>query len=160
MAINAERFWSHVVVRGANECWEWTASVRQGRDGGYGMFWVDGKCWGAHRVSWTLHFGPIPDGLCVLHRCDNRPCQNPGHLFLGTKKDNNRDKSAKGRHHNQQKAHCPKGHPYDEQNTRYLPPRSGRGVSRVCRTCEVVANRRQRANARKLRESSASTSHS
>jgi HNH endonuclease len=51
----------------------------------------------AHRIAWTLTNGPIPDGLCVLHRCDNPPCADPDHLFLGTRADNMHDKTAKGR---------------------------------------------------------------
>lgn len=90
-----ERFWAKVDKTG--ECWVWTASKRTN---GYGQIGSTGGRWRplqAHRVSWVLHFGPIPDGLWVLHRCDNRPCVRPDHLFLGTVTDNNRDMVAKGR---------------------------------------------------------------
>jgi hypothetical protein len=93
-----ERFWSAVVKQAA--CWVYTGR----RDGaGYGALFVGrrGKrlhSVKAHRYSWELHNGPIPPGLCVLHRCDNPPCVNPVHLFLGTIKDNVDDMVAKGRH--------------------------------------------------------------
>lgn len=76
-------------------CWVWT----RGRHGkGYGLFHVPGKTiQKTHRVSWEMHNGEIPDGLHVLHRCDNPPCVNPEHLFLGTNQDNVDDKVAKGR---------------------------------------------------------------
>lgn len=60
--------------------------------------------------------GPIPEGMQVLHRCDVPYCVNPEHLFLGTDKENHRDKTAKGRHWQSLKTHCPKGHPYAGDN--------------------------------------------
>lgn len=74
-------------------CWLWTAAV----DGkGYGAFRM-GKMEQAHRASWLLHCGPIPEGMCVCHKCDTPTCVNPDHLFLGTVLDNNADRDAKGR---------------------------------------------------------------
>lgn len=75
-------------------CWEWTGNRN---DEGYGRLWLDGRRVYAHRRSWELFMGPIPPGLCVLHRCDNPPCCNPEHLFIGTKGDNMRDAMSKGR---------------------------------------------------------------
>ena len=65
---------------------------------GYGVQRHEGKAQLAHRVAWEKANGPIPEGLCVLHECDNPPCRNVEHLFLGTRVDNNADKMAKGRH--------------------------------------------------------------
>lgn len=80
---------------GPDACWPWKRRIR--RDG-YGDIWA--RSIGeqlAHRVAWFVAHGPIPDGLCVLHRCDNKPCCNPRHLFLGTQLDNMHDMIAKGR---------------------------------------------------------------
>lgn len=93
------RFWSQVDKSGGpNACWEWTGSLRNG----YGqMSYLDGgktRNEGTHRVAWRLTNGPIPDGMFVCHACDNPPCCNPSHLFLGTALDNNRDANRKGRH--------------------------------------------------------------
>ena len=76
-------------------CWVWLAAIDSR---GYGQSYIGGKPGrGSHRVSYELHVGPIPDGLHVLHRCDNRRCINPEHLFLGTHQDNMRDRNSKGR---------------------------------------------------------------
>lgn len=72
----------------------WTA----GKDrNGYGGIKIAGKQLRAHRVAWEIEYGPVPDGMCVLHRCDTPACVNPEHLFLGTMADNMNDKEAKGR---------------------------------------------------------------
>lgn len=87
------RFWLHVNTTGA--CWLWNDGQRPDA---YGHFRRDdGRQVGAHRFSYELHHGPIPDGLHVLHRCDNPPCVNPAHLFAGTRLDNMRDMIEKGR---------------------------------------------------------------
>jgi len=98
----ADRFWSRVNKSGPivqptlGACWIWTAGLSTA---GYGKIATGNGSTSvySHRVSWELHSGPIPDGLWVLHKCDNPKCVNPEHLFLGTAQDNLGDMRMKGR---------------------------------------------------------------
>ena len=88
-----ETFWSKV-EKSESGCWLWAGTMASN---GYGRFQLDRKSRWAHRVAYQFAVSPIPEGLCVLHRCDNPPCVNPEHLFLGTQQDNLADMVAKGR---------------------------------------------------------------
>jgi len=89
-----ERYWAKVDRRGDDECWEWVAYRNKL---GYGCFGLNGSSMLAHRYGYELANGQFDPALCVLHRCDNPPCQNPAHFFLGTRVDNNADRHSKGR---------------------------------------------------------------
>lgn len=89
-----QRFWSNVNKSHPDSCWEWQGVINSN---GYGTLKVGQRAWLATRLLWTWLHGEIPQGMCVLHKCDNPPCVNPDHLFLGTRKDNYDDMVAKGR---------------------------------------------------------------
>ena len=88
------RLWSKIDVAQCWECWDWKANTCKG---GYGRISIGGKGKQAHRVVWEVINGPIPSGMCICHHCDNPSCCNPNHLFIGTHRDNARDRDKKGR---------------------------------------------------------------
>lgn len=90
MNLDADTFFARI-RRDPDACWPW------GRSLDYGRTKRNGRSTLTHRIAFEFAFGSIPDGMCVLHRCDNPPCCNPAHLFLGTRADNNRDRDSKGR---------------------------------------------------------------
>lgn len=89
-----ERFWSKVDVRDNGECWPWSGYRNKE---GYGTFYFDNTMRKAHRVSYILKHGSIPDGKLIMHTCDNPSCVNPAHLRPGTNKENAQDRASKGR---------------------------------------------------------------
>lgn len=92
-----DRFWSQVSQGDVQECWEWQSCLNPNGYGRIGHGGRGGRKCAAHRVSWEIHYGAIPDSLWVLHKCDNPACVNPNHLFLGSHQDNMDDMIAKGR---------------------------------------------------------------
>ena len=114
-------------------CWQWIGTVRQDGYGAYKEYRYDKnrnrshKTHYAHRLIYEIWAGPIPEGLCLDHLCRNRSCVNPMHLEPVTLEENIR--RGEGVKHQARKTHCPKGHPYDEENT---TRRNGR---RHCKAC-------------------------
>jgi hypothetical protein len=132
----AERFWEKTRFTPSG-CWEWQATIQKN---GYGHFMRSKrKPIMAHRMAYELAYGSIPEGLHVLHRCDNRRCVRPDHLWVGTHSDNMRDMHAKGRGRTgpKRRERCGKGHAPNW----YINPNTGR---RCCRSCQAVFQRARR----------------
>ncbi len=102
MKINVYRFMSYVDKGNVNECWPWLGGHLPS---GYGVFSVNGKSVGAHRVAYIVHGKGDPTGKVVRHTCDNPNCVNPAHLVLGTQADNMRDRLIRGKYARGENAH-------------------------------------------------------
>lgn len=133
-----ERLWKNVDIRGKDECWPWLRAVTKE---GYGRIAAGAGSKAVlktHRVVWIVTFGEIPFGWQVCHQCDNPPCCNPFHLFLGSELVNNRDMIQKGRDggwaaENRLRTHCIRGHELSGNNL-YVRPDG----KRQCRKCAAI----------------------
>lgn len=141
-----KRFWDKVDVGLDDECWNWTAFKRAG----YGRFRFNGKSLLAHRMAWLLMNGEIPDGMVVMHSCDNPSCCNLKHLSLGTQKENVEDMAMKKRHGCQKKTHCNHGHEFSLQNTGIQKTKKN-GIQRYCKECKKIQKRNWHRDARATR---------
>lgn len=132
------RFYRKVIKGKRDECWEW-------RTGKLGSLTVNGELWSSSRLSFFLATGIHPGKLFVCHECDNPPCVNPRHLWLGTAKDNTQDMMRKGRHFWGSKTHCIRGHSFRQYG------RKIKNGHRVCCRCVYLHNLDSREKRRKLR---------
>lgn len=128
-----KRFWKKVDKKSDEKCWNWIACKNKQ---GYGRIGIAAsECVNAHRFSWVLHYGQIPQGLFICHKCDNPSCVNPKHLFTGTRQDNTNDMVLKKRskHFGTQEFY---GVKFEE---RYDGPnRKGRWRSFICKNEKII----------------------
>lgn len=138
-----EDFWRHVdkngpeVRPGLGRCWIFGPQRKRKT---YGVFQMNKVRYRTHRWSYEMAYGPFDPKLDVLHACDTPACVNPAHLSLGSDQENMLDASAKRRHVQSKKTHCPKGHPYAGPNlgmSKHHNTKSGKGWNRVCKACHA-----------------------
>lgn len=126
---DGRRFLKKVLRNRFMECWEYIGFVDKN---GYGQFWSNGKTVMAHRFSYELYIGKIPEGLTVDHLCKNTSCVNPAHMELVTLSENSLRNTTS--QNNLKKTHCLRGHPFSKENT-YIHKTT---KERVCRKCKAL----------------------
>ena len=131
-------------VERTDTCWLWTGALNSK---GYGSMSYNGKGTNAHRLSYILHKGEIPDGLIICHTCDTPKCVNPDHLWAGTPSENMKDMFAKDRQGStsRQKTHCRRGHEFTPENI-VLKTDSDGTTQRNCRECIKISRKNNRNN--------------
>lgn len=139
-----------IVREGLESCWMWTGAFMGHEPFKYGSFAGDSlpgitrSNRAAHRASWVIHYGPIPEGKWTLHKCDNTKCVRPDHLFLGTHTDNMADCVSKGRFTGMEKTHCNNGHPFTPENTYVWPKFPTRRQCRACNNMLTTVSQKER----------------
>lgn len=136
-----EAFFRKLPQGAESECWEWPHGLTTG---GYAILVHHYERQYVHRLSYEYHVGPIPAGLFVCHRCDNRRCCNPNHLFLGTAADNNADMVEKGRHRpNPRRGTSHRLAKLDDEKVRYIrsSTKTGRSLAEELGVAETLISR-------------------
>lgn len=142
------RIVEHYHVKKTKTCWLWMGGKNLKGYGNYGYKQnKKAKTARVHRLAYSQEVGPIPEGMCVLHKCDVRNCLRPEHLFIGTIQDNVDDMCRKGRHrgNHKGKTHCINGHEFTKENTGYRKDSPG---WRFCRACKNKRETSRRGNSR------------